>query len=147
MNLDLQKAVIEAREREHRLSAEKQQAYDNFQSIPANIELFNQVERAKLEREKAETALREAALGEYGVTGSKQPFLGVGIRVRERFDYAPETALAWAHEHKQALTLNVKEFEAIIKACIIKPPFVTIAEDVTATLAQDMAAVLEGVGE
>lgn len=152
MSKELIRAVVEARETEHGLSAEKQQRYDAFQSVPANIELFNEVERAKLVREKAETALREAALGEYEASGLKQPFPGVGIRVGDKVVYAEDLALVWAQKHDMALKLDAREFERLMKGKAVLPAFVTLQEVITATIATDLRAslpteALEEVGE
>ncbi len=147
MSTELQRAVVVRRERERILTAEKEAAYSEFQKLPANIQLFNALAAAKAETAKAENELREAGLKEYEATKNKQPFPGVGIRVREKVVYELKLALAWANEHHQALTLNAKEFEAIVKAMAVVPSFVTLEEETTATIATDLGGVLEGVGE
>ncbi len=157
MNLDLQKAVVEARAREWLLVAAKKAVYDTVQQLPANIELFSNLATAQTVTAKAEEALREAGLVVYefskeadGSGGDKNPIPGVKIQAPEKPLYEIGKAFEWAVEHKQAIipaSLNVKEFEAIVDAMKVKPDFVTMKVIPKATLAQDMAAVLEGVGE
>ena len=143
MNTDLLKAVVEARETERLLKGEKDASHSAW--LETNAVLMRDYADAIDETHKAEEALRESALGEYEATGDKKPFPGVGIRVIEKPIYVTEMALAWAHEHHQALSLNTKEFEAIIKAMAVKPSFVAMEQQVTATIATDLAKVLEEV--
>ncbi len=148
MSKELIRAVVQAREEETQLNEVKQDALQAWGD--ANRELLEFCQEAKTKREKAEEALREAGLKEYEVTKDKHPIPGTEIKVSVKLVYEPETALAWAIEHKQAVrpaSLNAKEFEAIVKAMAEKPDFVTMKEEAKATLASDMAAVLEGVGE
>ena len=145
MSVELARAVVEARRIETNLSAAYKWDYDAWLDI--HREQWITVVAARETLSKAEEALREAALSEYEASGLKQPFPGVGIRVREKLEYDPLKALAWAHEHHQALSLNATEFVAIVKAMAVMPSFVSLDKVPTATIATDLGAVLEGVGE
>ena len=140
MNMDLQRAVVESREREHVLKVEKDAAYSAF--LEANAELTRTYYDAGVVTNQAEEALREAALGKYEVTKDKKPLPGVGIRVAEKLVYPEGQALLWANDHKMALVLDKREFERLMKAQAVKPGWVTVQEEVSATIATDLGAFL-----
>ena len=72
--------------------------------------------------EQAEAALRQLAVQRYQATGQKTLAPGVKVRDLTRLTYDPQTALAWAIEHRLALRLDVKAFEQIARvtplACV-----------------------------
>ena len=90
---------------------------------------------------QAEAILRDAAVIAFKETGNKAPVPGVGIRDKTILDYLPSEALTWAKEHGLALALNTKEFETIAKSGQV--PFVKIHTEPQATIATDLAKVLE----
>lgn len=140
--MDLQRAVVVARERAATLHKEWETALAAWQGSMEIAMLLDCRREANEQQEKAETALREAALREYGVTGDKQPLLGCGIRVSEKLVYPEGQALLWANDHHMALKLDVREFEKLMEAQTLKPAWVTIQPQVTATIATDLGAFL-----
>ena len=153
MSQDLIRAVVEARVLAARLQEIKATRHQAW--LEENAGLLSQIEDAQYGLINTETALRDAALGEYeeskapdGTGGNKHPIPGTEIKVGVVPVYEAEPALAWALEHKQAVrpaSLNAKEFEAIVKVMAEKPDFVVMKEEAKATLASDMAAALEGI--
>lgn len=141
MSTELVRAVHEAR----KLEEVTQQVISLSQMAWAatNADILALRDEAKEKRAKAEEALREAALTEYAASGSKQPFPGVGIRVREKVVYKPETALMWANKHHMALLLDTKVFEKLMKDMPLLPSWVSLEEDATATIATDLGKALE----
>ena len=146
MRTDLIRAVVDLREDVAGLRQVKKASYEEWLADNAQIFLIDLGEK-EAELAKAEELLREAGLKEYEVTGDKKPFPGVGIRVREKVVYPPEEALLWANEHHIALVLDTKEFEKMMKDLSVRPSWVSLDEVPTATIATDLGAVLEGVGE
>ncbi len=151
MSEELVRAVVEAREKARHLKALKDDSYTEWENT--NTFLIVGLREAMEAQTRAEEALREAGLKEYEASkdsegnGNKQPFPGVGIRVRERVVYDKGEALLWAIDHKIALLLDSRVFEHLMKASPGLPDFVDIQEEVTATIATDLGKVLEGVGE
>ena len=82
---------------------------------------------------EAETALRALAVDIFRRTGQKTVHPGVKIREEPQLTYDPKRALAWAMEHRMALTLDAKAFEKIAKAAHL--PFVQVSVEPQATLA------------
>ncbi|KKN15548.1 hypothetical protein LCGC14_0984930 [marine sediment metagenome] len=146
MNLDLQRAVVELREDVAGLRQVKKDSYEQWLADSAQKFLIELGQKEE-DLTKAEEALREAALAQYAVTKDKKPMPGCGIRIQDKLEYDPHEALAWAYEHQCALALVTKEFEGVVSALVALPSFVTRKTVTTATLAQDMAGVVEGVGE
>ncbi|MDP2950695.1 MAG: hypothetical protein Q8P22_14325 [Chloroflexota bacterium] len=92
---------------------------------------------------RAETALRDAAMGAYVLMGARKPAPGVEVKDFTEIDYDKGKAFTWATFHEMALVLDTKAFEAIAKAA--QPPldFVTIAKVPKATIATDLGKALE----
>ncbi|KKK49053.1 hypothetical protein LCGC14_3138980, partial [marine sediment metagenome] len=151
-----QRAVVELREDVAGLRQVKKDSYEQWLADSAQKFLI-ELGRKEEDLAHAETALRDAALGEYeasrepdGTGGNKHPIPGTEIKVGVVLVYEAEPALAWALEHKQAVrpaSLVAKEFENIVRAMAEAPDFVTMKEEAKANLASDMAKCLEGVGE
>jgi hypothetical protein len=68
----------------------------------------------------------------YQATGSKDIASGVRVREMTRLTYDPQDALAWAIEHRLALTLDVKTFDQLARVTTL--PFVTYWVEPQATL-------------
>lgn len=81
---------------------------------------------------KFEEDIRSTALRIYEYDKEKKLVGGVGIRVREKLEYAEESALIWAKEHELALKLDKKAFEGIAKNTDIS--FVKKGEEPYATI-------------
>lgn len=93
----------------------------------------------------AEARLRELALATYAATGSKQPTPGVGIRVVTKVLYDRDQALDWAIEHQMALKLDERAFERIVRANPSTVPIATVAQEATATIANDLSPYVDEV--
>ena len=87
-----------------------------------------------------EAELRAAILAAYQATGNTKPAPGVGIRETTTYQYDPAAALAWCLEHKVALQLDTKAFEALCKHPSTRPDFVHVVKTPTATI----GALLKG---
>ena len=79
-------------------------------------------ERAAYELNGARDALRKLSAHTYACTLEKSLPGGVKVREMTRLRYDAQVALQWAIEHRLALALAKKEFEAIAQAS--KLPFV-----------------------
>lgn len=109
----------------------------------AHAAILQAVEQAQAELVTQEELLRAMTLAAYEATGSKRPGSGVGIREVRRVSYDPPKVVEWAIEHKlpRLLQPNPKEVEKAGEALGI--PTFTVALEVTATIAENLAAVLE----
>jgi len=109
------------------------------ESVAGNI---TAVEEAKAAVSIAEENLRKAGLAYYteNPDTKKLPF-GLNVRITSTLEYSTDNALAWAVEHKMALSLDKKAFESIAKTHNV--PFVTKKEVVTVTLPTDTAKLLQ----
>lgn len=88
----------------------------------------------------AEDKLRSLTLQAYVETGNKSPAPGVAIRILSKLEYDAKEALTWAMSHQMSLKLDVASFEKLAKASPLD--FVKINEVPSATIAQDLEAVL-----
>lgn len=79
-----------------------------------------------------EEALRRLAIEMYQATGSKELASGVRVREMTRLTYDPQDALTWAIEHRIALMLDSKTFDALARVTAL--PFVTYWVEPQATL-------------
>jgi len=86
----------------------------------------------------AEEALRRLAIEVYQSTRSKEIAPGVRVRAMTRLTYDPQDALTWATEHRIALTLEVKTFDALAQVTAL--PFVTYWVEPQATLSPCLSA-------
>ena len=102
----------------------------------ANQGLITALGNARVGQDRAETALREAALGVYQQTGEKKPAPGVEVKLRTNLIYEEAAALVWASEHKIALALDKKAFEKVAKASPL--PFVLVEQTPFATIATEL---------
>ena len=100
-----------------------------------HAEAIDRVKNLREEIEAVELAIRDLALAEYGKTGDPKVVVGVEVKVFGVLDYAPQAALAWAKEHGVALSLNIVEFAAIMKATGDRPEFVTLKDEPRAQIA------------
>jgi len=119
---------------------------DSFESLKArkdaleeefrkqNEELFGRLSACQEALAVVESEVRDHAIVIYHLSGEKKLAGGVGIRVMEKIEYAPEEALGWAKEHKMALQLDKKAFERIAKAQKGELNFVKFTEEAIATL-------------
>lgn len=87
----------------------------------------------------AEAAVRVAAIAEYEARGEKRPTPGVEVKVFSVLTYGADRALAWALEHKIALTLDKKEFERLMGKPEARPEWVTELTQPRAQIATDLA--------
>lgn len=120
------------------LRERRDEVYERFEA--EHRALFDELERAFTQLEAESSRLREMALAAYAATGSKQPTMGVGIRVVTKVLYDDQQALDWALEHRMALALDRRAFERIARA----DPWAvrgiaTLAQEATATIAADLA--------
>lgn len=103
-------------------------------------------ERVQQEEEQARTL----ALAAFGAAGEKDkhPAPGVTIKLmRELPDYPTEQAMAWALEHKTALKLDTKAFEAMALAAAVPLLPGLVGRPVPhAQLATDLGAALMEAG-
>lgn len=89
------------------------------------------------------TATVTTYLRDRSAKDAKKPYPGCGVRVVKRYNYEPTEALNWAKEHSMCLALDSKKFTELCRGSA-RPDFVAEEEDVTATIAPDLGAVLEG---
>ena len=128
---DLIAQVIEARRVAATLDEEKRQAKSKWEI--EHTALLVEDRRAQAEKERAELALREAAVAHFTATGDKYPALGVEVKMATRLEYDPADALMWGYAHGVALQLNKPFFEKLAKAepptfvQVLQVPFGTIA--------------------
>ena len=71
-----------------------------------------------------------------GEDKGKEDFYGFGIQERKRLSYDEGVAFEWAFEHKLALNLDKKKFEAMAGDGSLA--FVLVSYDVTATAPGDL---------
>ncbi len=87
-------------------------------------------------------AVREAAIAEYARTQDKHPSPGVNVNETTLVTYDAGVALAWAIDHRLALSLDVKAFEKIRPMDIVtvtQVPKATIAVDIRKALCEQHA--------
>jgi hypothetical protein len=89
---------------------------------------------------QAEAALRRLAIETYQATGSKDIAPGVKVREMTRLTYDPQDALTWAIEHRIALMLDSKTFDALARVTAL--PFVMYWVEPQATLSPDLPGEL-----
>lgn len=129
--------VVEARELEAEATNRRMESYGVW--LKEHDQLFTNEKDAKLFCLEAEAILREMTLSAYTETGNKAPEIGVGIRKVTKLEYDPPLAMAWAIEHKIALSLDRKNFEVFAKSQQLA--FVTITEEPMATIATELKKV------
>ncbi len=136
---DEARAVAEARKHSEALIAILADRRRQFEKSVEELTDF--VSEARIAVSLAEENLRQAALAHYADNpGTRKLPYGLGARVVSSLEYESAAALAWAIEHKMALALDKKAFEAIAKTNNV--PFVTTKETVTITLPTDTAKLL-----
>jgi hypothetical protein len=103
-------------------------AFDEFKALnPEFLEHHGKVNETRAIVNEAEELVKELALSIYEETGEKKVHEKVQIKHMTKYDYDPETALAWAREFAPALLiLDKKGFESFVKSATQKPAFVTI---------------------
>ena len=132
------KQVARARQEAQRLADEKMgklKAWEDENQI-----FLDAVKVASEYRNEQENLLRELTLAIYAETGDKKPCEGVGIREITKLEYEVPLAQAWAVEHRIALQLDRKAFEAIAKTTPLD--FVTSRVEAQATISQDLGAYI-----
>jgi hypothetical protein len=82
--------------------------------------LFDTLAALAASAEAIERDIRREAVEAFYASGGtdKHPAPGVGIRVSSRLVYSPAAALDWAVNHRMALILDVKTFEAVADAAL-----------------------------
>ena len=125
------------KERQQRVDALEAARREYERTLEQDVDRYLDVTRVV---EALEARVRSIALDMYAQTGNKHPFLGADVRVSQRVQYAESRAYDWALEHKLALQLNKKAFEAIAKSQGLG--FVMIVEEPSATIAADLAKVV-----
>lgn len=91
---------------------------------------------------KAEEELKHLSTNAYDLDRTnKKPAPGVTIKLFTQLGYEPGKAKEWAIEHKMALALDVKAFEAIAKTAPMD--FVIVLQVPKATIATDLTKALE----
>lgn len=129
--------VVDARERATEAKADRVASYNKW--AEENDALILNEKSMKCDQDLAEIKLREMTLVAFLQTGEKTPEVGVGIRVKPILSYDSHKAMDWAVKHELALKLDVSNFEKIAKTSNL--PFVTITDDVTATIATELKKV------
>jgi len=130
-------AVVEARAKAREANCLRMAEYNKWAEV--NQMLIDNEKSTKCDQDLAEIKLREMAVETYLTTQDKAVAPGVGIRVMSRLDYDAKEAMGWAMEHKLALKLDSSVFEKIAKTSNL--PFVTIFEELTATIATELVRV------
>ena len=126
--------VVEARAVARETNCQRVVAYNVW--VEANQHILDLESDAKSACQEAEVQLRELALTVYAETQDKQVAPGIGIRVKQVLSYEPKEAMDWAVKHTLALKLDVSSFEKMAKMNNL--PFVTIADEPTATIATEL---------
>ena len=113
---------------------------------------FAEIEAAKRDAECVrllEDAVRGLVMDDFMETGDVRPAPGVEVKQFTKYTYDEKEALAWALEHRIALTLDKKVFERIGSALdfveVTKEPRAQIATNLDKALA--VAAVTAPVTE
>jgi hypothetical protein len=115
-----------------------------FEETPIVQAASSTINDAAHQISELENELREMALADFKVTGSKKPHPSMGIRVNLKFVYDPAVALDWAKtELRTALVLDTKAFEAFVKASTVSLPFVEVQQIPSATIATDLSEYLK----
>lgn len=137
---DEAKALADARMKFDELSASLAVLRQGWEeSVAGNIAA---VEEARAAVANAENTLRQAGLAHYAENPSTKKLpCGLSVRVVSSLEYEGTAALAWAIEHKMALALDKKAFEAIAKTHNV--PFVTAKENIIITIPTDTTKLLE----
>ena len=109
----------------------------------ALLEACAAAERA-VDQESA--AVRAMAAKVFADTGDTRPAPGVGIRLKKRFGYILEAAVAWAKKAELPglivpEQLNVKAFEKL--TAVGELPFVTITTEPQVTITEDLDLALD----
>jgi hypothetical protein len=115
---------------------------------------FNQENAATLELQAAtekaiaaaETNVRMLALAAYAATDNRKPAPGCEIKVGKEFNYDPKEAFADCQGKGVAIVpaqLDVKAFEAIVKASPSSFPFVKVTEVASVSIAKNLTKALE----
>ena len=95
-------------------------------------ELYSKRNELKDSLLKAKDILNEKAVQEYGKTGEKKLYAGVGIQMRSKLIYQESDAFDWALEHKLALRLDAAAFGKIANTQDLE--FVTKYKEPMATI-------------
>lgn len=133
--------VMGARNRAAALKAEIATAKRAWEQQHA--ELLDSYEAAKAAVGTAEGQLREMALAQYNLSGTKQPGPGVTVKVFRKARYDKGAALEWAIGRRLFLTLDVEPFEKFARDQPAQlDGIVDIVEEPRADIAQDLSAAL-----
>ena len=109
-----------------------------------NAELIQEVKGGAADLVLAEERLKHLATNAYDADPTnKKVAPGVTIKMFTQLGYEHSRALNWALEHKMALSLDVKAFEAIAKST--EMDFVIVMQVPKATIATDLSKALEEV--
>ncbi len=133
------KELHQLRLKQAELDAEKKGRYAKY--LAENNALFVQIEALENLMGELSAGIRQEAIKAFQETGNKAPWPWVGIRELPKLRYDPKEALAWAQEHKIALALDTRKFEALAKGGDIS--FVEIAIMPQATIAQDLGPYVQ----
>lgn len=133
------KQVARARQEAQWMADEKMSKLKAWEE--ENQLFLESLKEASKYRDEQENLLRELTLAVYQETGEKKPAEGVGVREITKLEYEVPLAQAWAVEHRIALQLDRKAFEAIAKTTPLD--FVTSRVEAQATIATDLTGVLE----
>ncbi len=130
-------------EARHAAIQAKQHCADEYAAWKAEHQpIFDTADDADALVDELEETVRNLAVDLYRQTGSKRLPGGVGIRETRKFQYDPESALAWATSKGIALQLDKREFESIMKATSHRPAWVE--EVVTPVATIPMKIAVEG---
>ncbi len=132
-----------ARSRYACLSAERQMVAKAFEE--EHKALFLMIKTASEEVAALEESVRALALERWATTGDTKGYTGTQVKWFTRYEYDKGEALRWAIDHKIALQLDVKGFEAILKASAATPvEFAKRIDEPKATIATDLEKALGG---
>jgi len=115
----------------HQLRSEEVIAQEKYDAIMQkfqedNADTITKLKEIKEKRIAARETIKKLGADEYRITGKKQLIGGLAIRILKKLEYAEDTALKWALEHKLCLQFDKKAFEKLAKSQPID--FVTITE-------------------
>ncbi len=133
---DAIQTVVAARRQYHTVHIQVQHLREAWASHYAPLLQEEAVQKQAVRH--AEEALRRLAIVMYQATGSKSLAPGVQVREMTRLTYDSQDALAWATEHRIALMLDSKTFDAL--AHVTALPFVTYWMEPQATLSPCLSA-------
>jgi hypothetical protein len=100
--------------------------------------------------EELDKDIREEAINQFEMTGSKHPWQSVGIREVTKYDYDLPKAVEWAKQNMPAiLTVDKKKFEKVLSVTSPEtlPETIKVYKEAIATIASDLSMYKEDEDE